>query len=188
MITEINILRVPSDEDWMYVKKAAFRTMDKDTDTPQTNEWKKRILKDNHSPIRMLNFLVEFKNLPSWISVHLVRHVHATPFVSTQRNDRCNRDEGYDRRKAPQDTPVSMMWYMNAEELITIAHKRECLLAAPETRALVTRMLNKIEEMCPEFEDLFQPLCAYRNGLCDEFNPCEYYQKHQHGFYPAKKE
>ena len=120
--------------------------MDKDTDKPPTLEWKKRILKAQHSPIRMLTFLIEFKNLPSWVSVHLVRHVHATPFVSTQRNDRGQREEGYDRRKAPQDTPVSMMWYMNAEELITIAHKRYCMLASSETRAVVSRMCNMIEE------------------------------------------
>ena len=187
-MVEINILRAPTEEDWMYVKKAAFRTMDKDTDKPPTLEWKKRILKAQHSPIRMLTFLIEFKNLPSWVSVHLVRHVHATPFVSTQRNDRCNREAGYDRRKAPQDTPVSMMWYMNAEELITIAHKRYCMLASSETRAVVSRMCNMIEEAYPEYDGLFQPLCAYRNGLCDEFNPCAYFQKHHHGFYPNKKE
>lgn len=187
-MVEINILRVPTDEDWMYVKKAAFRTIDKDIDTPPTQEWKHRILKAQHSPIRMLNFLVEFKNLPSWISVHLVRHIHATPFVSTQRNDRCNRKEGYDRRKAPQDTPVSMMWYMNAEELITIGHKRLCMLASDETRDVVRRMLNIIEKECPEFEGLFEPLCMYRNGKCDEFNPCHYYETHGHGFYPKAKE
>jgi hypothetical protein len=188
MLPEIKILRAPTDEDWMFVKKAAFRTMDKDTNTPPTLEWKRRILKAQHSPIRMLNFLIEFKNLPSWVSVHLVRHVHATPFVSTQRNDRGNREEGYDRRKAPQDTPVSMMWYVNAEELITIGHKRMCLLASNETRNVITRMLNMIEEEYPEYDGLFEPLCSYRNGKCDEFNPCAYYQKHHHGFYPKKEE
>ena len=188
MLPEIKILKAPTEEDWMLVKKAAFRTMDKDTDKPPTLEWKKRILKAQHSPIRMLTFLIEFKNLPSWVSVHLVRHVHATPFVSTQRNDRGQREDGYDRRKAPQDTPVSMMWYMNAEELITIAHKRYCLLASSETRAVVSRMCNMIEKAYPEYEGLFQPLCAYRNGLCDEFNPCGYYKTHNHGFFPRNKE
>ena len=184
----MRIVTAPDEKTWMDVKRAAFRTMDKDTETPPTFEWKKRIIRAQHSPIRMLTFLIEIKNLPSWISVHLVRHVHAQPFVSTQRNDRCDRDEGYDRRKAPQDTPVSMMWYFNVEELITISHKRYCMLASAETRAVVQQICHMIEKKYPEYAGVFEPLCSYRNGLCDEFHPCAYYVKHGHGFYPKKEE
>ena len=184
----MRIVTAPDEKTWMDVKRAAFRTMDKDTETPPTLEWKKRIIRAQHSPIRMLTFLIEIKNLPSWISVHLVRHVHAQPFVSTQRNDRCDRADGYDRRKAPQDTPVSMMWYFNVEELITISHKRYCMLASAETRAVVQQMCRMIEKEYPEYRGVFEPLCSYRNGLCDEFHPCEYYVKHGHGFYPKKEE
>ena len=77
---------------------------------------------------------------------------------------------------------------MNAEELITIAHKRCCMLASSETRSVIVRMCNMIEKEYPEYEGLFQPLCAYRNGICEEFNPCDYFQKHHHGFYPKTKE
>lgn len=166
---DIKILKHPTEEDWLLCKKMAFRTISSDTDTPPSNEWKVRILKANHSPIRMLTFLFDITDIPYWVSTHLVRHVHAQPFVSTQRND---RQKEYDRRKAPQDTLVSMGWYMNAEELITIAHKRLCMQASEETRELVQRLCDAVIEVNPEFRGLLVPNCVYRGGICEEFYPC----------------
>lgn len=99
----------------------------------------------------------------------LVRHVHATPFVSTQRND---RQDKYDRGNATQDAPVDMCWFMNAEELITIAHKRLCMQASKETRDVVRMICEKVIETNPEFKGLLVPTCAYRGGICEEFNCC----------------
>lgn len=99
----------------------------------------------------------------------MVRHVHAVPFVATQRND---RQSVYDRGAARQDAPVTMCWYMNAEELITIAHKRLCKLASKETREVVKTMCGLVLKTNPEFDGLLVPNCAYRGGLCDEFNCC----------------
>lgn len=166
---EVRILKHPTEEDWLMCKKMAYETIGKDTDTPPTDEWKRRILKANHSPVRLLNFLFELRDIPYWVSVHLVRHIHAVPFVSSQRND---RQDQYDRTKAPQDAPVTMGWYMNAEELVTIAHKRLCNKASPETRAIVREICRQVEEVNPEFEGLLVPLCVYRGGQCDEFKPC----------------
>ena len=101
--------------------------------------------------------------------MHLTRHVHAVPFVSSQRNDRQDR---YDRRKAPQDAPVNMDWFVNAEELITVAHKRLCNQASAETRAVVAEICRQVLAVCPEFDGLLVPLCVYRNGICTEFKPC----------------
>lgn len=166
---EVRILKHPTDEDWLLCKKMAYETINKETDIPPTYEWKVRMLKAGHSPIRLLNFLFELKDIPYWVSVHLVRHVHAVPFVSSQRND---RQDKYDRTKAPQDAPVTMGWYVNAEELITIAHKRLCMLAAPETRAVVQEICRQVNQICPEFSGLLVPNCVYRNGKCEEFKPC----------------
>lgn len=168
---EIEIIKHPTDEDWMLAKRCALVTVSKKAVTPPTFEWKQKILRANHSPIRVLNFCVLFKEIPSWISVHLVRHTHAQPFVSSQRNDRQTK---YDRRKAPQDAPVDMIWYFNAEELITIAHKRLCSMASAETRQAIQEMCDKIVELNPEFQGLLEPLCYYRGGRCDEFNCCGY--------------
>lgn len=181
---KLTILKAPTKEDWILCKQAAFVTIGKETDTEPSLEWKQRILKAVHSPIRMLNYVIFMEDVPSWVSVHLVRHIHAQPYVSTQRNDRCNRDENYDRRKAPQDAPVKMIWYFNAEELMTICHKRLCMLASPETREVVQDILKQVTELCPEWQgaDLLVPLCTYRGGICTEFAPCEYYKKNGHGY------
>lgn len=126
-------------------------------------------MKANHSPIRTLMFCFRLVDIPYWVSVHLARHVHATPFVSSQRND---RQENYDRNSAPQNAPVTMCWWMNAEELITIAHKRLCSQASAETRELVQMICDAVIGTNPEFRELLVPNCVYRNGLCDEFHSC----------------
>lgn len=166
---QIEVLKHPTDEDWMLCKECTLVTVSKKSVTPPSQEWKVKILKAMHSPIRTLQFCFKLTDIPYWVSVHLVRHVHATPFVSSQRNDRQNR---MDRNKAPQDAPVTMCWYMNAEELINIAHKRLCLKASPETREVIGKICEEVIRLNPEFESLLVPNCFYRGGLCGEFEPC----------------
>lgn len=173
----VELLKYPTEADWMLCKQCTLVTVSKTSSKPPTDEWKRKLLRANHSPIRTLEFCFRLTDIPYWVSVHLVRHVHATPFVSTQRND---RQKKYDRGEAPQNAPVTMCWFMNAEELITIAHKRLCTQASPETRAVVQKMCDLVLETNPEFEGLLVPNCAYRGGLCDEFNCCgqnKLYQK-----------
>lgn len=165
----VEIVKYPTDNDWMLAKQCTLVTIGKNPVTPPDLEWKKRLLAACHSPIRTLNFCFRLTDVPYWVSTHLVRHVHATPFVKSQRND---RQSDYDRRKAPQDAPVDMMWYMNAEELMTIAHKRLCNQASKETREVVAEMCRQVIEVCPEFDGLLVPLCEYRGGVCTEFKPC----------------
>ena len=174
----VEILKHPTDDDWLLCKKCTLVTVSKDSNKQAADEWKVKLLKANHSPIRTLQFCFRLTNIPYGVSVHLVRHVHATPFVSTQRNDRQNK---YERGKAPQEAPVTMCWYMNAEELITIAHKRLCRQASKETREVVQEICNKVIEVNPEFKDLFVPNCIYRGGVCDEFNCCGYNRKNERG-------
>ena len=168
---EIEILKHPTDEDWALCKKCTLITIGKDAIQPPTLEWKKKILAAEHSPIRTLQFCFLIKNIPYWVSTHLVRHVHATPFVKSQRND---RQKEYDRENAPQNSPVDMCWFMNAEELITIAHKRLCQQASKETREVVKEICRQVIETNPEFEGLLVPKCVYRGGVCTEFYPCCY--------------
>ena len=167
----IELIKIPTDADWSLCRMAAMNTIWRDggIDTVPTAEWKHRILRARHSPIRVLTFYIRMRGIPYWVSTHLVRHVHAVPFVSTQRND---RQTMYDRREAPQGSLVNMDWYMNAEELLTIAHKRLCTQASPETRAVVHAICDKVVEACPEFTGLLVPMCEYRGGVCTEFKPC----------------
>jgi thymidylate synthase ThyX len=170
MTTQINLIKYPTADDWWLAEAIARITMGLPTKSdPPTGVWKRRILRARHSPIRELKFVVQLVNVPYWVSVHLCRHIHAQPYVASQRNDRQN---DYDRRKAPQDAPVTMVWSMNAEELMTIANKRLCRKASPETREVVQAICEAVEKRCPEFEGLLVPMCDYHGGVCYEMNPC----------------
>ena len=165
----IRLVRIPSEEDMMLCKMCAFATIGKDTNVLPTHEWLNLIMDARHSPIRELHFAFMFEGLPSYIASHLARHIHARPYIQTQRNDRqCN----YDRRKAPQDAPVRMIWCMEGEEIQIIANKRLCMLADPATRAVVNAMCGLVEEHAPYCKGLLVPMCEYNGGICHEYRPC----------------
>ena len=168
MIT-VELNEFPSDNDWLEVKKRALVTVGKKAKDAPQEEWKRKILEARHSPIRVLQFAFELE-LPYWVSVHLCRHIHAQPFVESQRND---RQSEYDRNKAPQDESVKMIWYMNAEELMIIANKRLCNQASEETRQIVKMMCDEVLNVCPEFDGLLVPMCQYQGGKCHEMFSCK---------------
>lgn len=162
----VKLIEYPTSKDWMEVKRRALVTIGKKPLTPPSDEWKREILRARHSPIRYLRFSFLIEGLPSWVSVHLCRHVHAQPYVKSQRNDRQNE---YDRNAAPQNAPVDMIWDINGEELCVIANKRLCKMASIETRAVVAEMCMLVLDKCPEFEGLLVPSCEYTGG-CKEMN------------------
>lgn len=162
----IKLLEYPNANDWMEVKRRALVTIGKRPLTPPSEDWKREILRARHSPIRYLRFSFLLSGIPSWVSVHLCRHVHAQPYVRSQRNDRQN---DYDRNSAPQSAPVDMIWDINAEELMVIANKRLCNMAALETHSVVVAMCREVIAHCPEFEPFLVPLCEYTGG-CKEMN------------------
>ena len=166
--TKVSLIEYPGSKDWEAVKARALVTIGKQAKTPPTEEWKRSILRARHSPIRRLQFAF-YIECPYWVSVHLVRHVHAQPYVRSQRNDRQNE---YDRAKAPQDAPVCMIWDMNAEEFMTIANKRLCHQASEETRHVVELMCREVLKVRPEFTGLLVPACVYNGGTCNEMYPC----------------
>lgn len=166
----VSLIKYPDANDWHLVEMIARTTANLPAKAMlPTESWKKRILKARHSPIRELRFVFMLKDIPYWVSVHLCRHVHAQPYVASQRND---RQSNYDRRKAPQDTPVTMIWSMNAESLCEVANKRLCYKASAETREVVTEMCRKVCEVCPEFAEELVPMCVRNGGVCYEMKPC----------------
>lgn len=165
----VEMLKYPTDEDWAFAKTCTLITIGKKAVTPPSFEWRHKLLEARHSPIRELKFAFRLTGVPYWVSVHLVRHKHAQPYVKTQRND---RQTEYDRAKAPQDSPVDMIWTMNAEELMTIANKRLCNQASKETQTVVAEMCKLVLESCPEFEGLLVPACVYNGGICHEMYSC----------------
>lgn len=167
----IELLKWPTDEDWAWCKTCTLNTVGKKSVTLPTDEWKHKLIASEHSPLRELWFGVRM-TIPYWVSVHFVRHhIGCNHYVQSQRNDRQNN---YDRTKAPQDEPVSHIMSLNAQELVFMAHKRLCNQASPETRAVMQEIVDKVIEKCPEFSEFLIPLCEYRGGVCTEFYPCGY--------------
>jgi len=164
---KVSILEHPTEKDWMEVKRRALVTVGKSPVSVPSENWKAEILKARHSPIRYLRFSFLLEEIPYWVSVHLVRHIHAQPYVRSQRND---RQTEYDRTKAPQDAPVTMIWDMNAEELISVCSKRLCAQSAKETRDVVKEIANKVIMYCSEFSNVLKPQCEWQGGICYEMH------------------
>jgi thymidylate synthase ThyX len=166
---KIEMIKYPSEDDWMFCKQCTLVTVGKEAVKPPDARWKHRILEARHSPIRTLQFAFKLTDIPYCDSVHLCRHVHAQPFVQSQRND---RQDKYDRRAARQDAPVDMIWYMNAEELMTVLSKRLCGQAARETREIAEQIKQLVEAQLPEFQGLLEAPCVLSKGVCHEMFPC----------------
>ena len=109
------------EDNWQKVKDAAMSTIGKDTGKYPSSEWKHKILRAEHSPIRLLEFTFVFRELPYWVSVHIVRHwLGIEHFVSTQRTDRT----GVDRNNKSQNALVTHRIRVNAQAMINISRKQ----------------------------------------------------------------
>lgn len=168
---KVEILKHPTEEDWMWCKTCTLNTVGKTSTILPTEEWMKKLVNSEHSPLRELKFGIKME-IPYWVSVHFVRHhIGVNHYVQTQRND---RQEKYDRTQAPQGEMVSHIMSVNAQELVFMAHKRLCRQASEETRKVMEEIVRQVIELHPEFKDVLVPLCYYRGGLCTEFYPCGY--------------
>ena len=85
---QVEMIKYPTEEDWLLVKQCTLVTVGKESEKPPTDEFKRKILRARHSPIRELKFVFRLTGIPYWVSVHLCRHIHAQPYVKSQRNDR----------------------------------------------------------------------------------------------------
>ena len=170
---KVTLIYAPGEYEWKECKQRALVTMyGKGLIFPEkepTSEWKRKILEARHSPIRVLRYSFLLEGIPSNISVHLCRHVHAQPYVSSLRNDRQTITDG---DEASRNTPVNMILDMNAEELMVMANKRLCRKAAEKTRKVVATMCKLAQEATPELEGRLVPMCQYHGGVCHEMYPC----------------
>lgn len=170
---QIKLTEFPTEKDWLEVKRRALVTVGLKTKTEPDISWKIKILRARHSPIRRLRFSFDLE-VPYFVSVHLARHIHAQPYIKTQRND---RQAGYNRNEAPQDYPVNMIWDITGEEMLIIANKRLCSCADPTTRFIVSEMCKLICQTNPEFTEFLVPMCGYLHS-CPEFKSCGAYKKY----------
>lgn len=164
---KIEITRVTS---WTDVLNAARFTQKKSlrSGEPSIN-WKKKIIKAEHSPLRCLMFNIDFYDIPYYVSVHLVRHVHAQPFVSSSRPD--VNSKNIPREIQKKTDPVNMRLFLNAQEIINISKVRLCSKAEFKTRIIWRKVITELKKIEPELANACVPSCFYR-GFCPEIESC----------------
>ncbi|OSA89105.1 UNVERIFIED_ORG: hypothetical protein B2H93_16750 [Clostridium botulinum] len=156
---------------WQQIKDATMNTIGKNTGKYPENDWKRKLLISEHSPIRKLKISWRWLDLKYWVSVHITRHwLGIIHFVSTQRTDRT----GLSRDELPQNSLVNHECEANAQSLINISRRRLCNCASPETRQAWQLVKEKISEVEPELSKCMVRECVYRNGLCPEMFTCGY--------------
>lgn len=153
---------------WQQVKDSTMNTVGKRTGRYPDAEWKKGLLRSEHSPIRRIRFYWRWSGLKSWVSVHFVRHkIGIEHWVSTQRTDRT----GVDRDQLTQGALVNHACEADAQALINISRKRLCSCAAKETREAWQMLKDRVREVEPELADCMVRECVYR-GFCPEMYGC----------------
>ncbi len=136
-----------------------------------SDDFKRRILIAEHSPIRNIFVRWRWEKIKSWIATHFSRHKWEC-FIQSQRTDRT----GIPRDELPQGAEVSFTGLANAQALIDTARKRLCYQASPETRGHMEDLKTALFYKEPEISEVLVPSCVYRGG-CPEMNPCGYYKK-----------
>ena len=169
--TKVTAIYWPEEREFILFKWALRVTKGKieRPKTPPSSKLLTDMLNARHTPIRVLNFAFLIENIPSNISTHFARHGHAVPFVSSLRNDRQNVIDG---DKAPRDAPVHMLFFCNAEELMTVANKRLCGAAAEKTQKIARQICDEAARVCPEIEQFLVPNCVWHGGVCHEPDSC----------------
>ena len=164
---KIEITRVTS---WTDVLNAARFTQRLPLKSGEPSvKWKKKIIKAEHSPLRCLMVNIDFYDIPYYVSVHLVRHVHAQPFVSTSRPDIDRHQPS--REEQRKTDPVNMRLFINAQEIINISKERLCNKAEDQTKFIWRQVIEELRKIEPELANACVPSCFYR-GFCPEIKSC----------------
>ena len=127
------------------------------------------LYKSEHSPIRTQVFWVIMRDIPTFVSVHLVRHKFGVEhFVRSNRPDRGGDAE------VNRMTPVTHVMFINAQALINMARKRLCNKASTETRTVMREMWAGVQLVDGHLARAMIPDCEYRGG-CYELKSCGRY-------------
>lgn len=172
------ILKVKGD--WQEVVDDCRATVKKEALGKEPSEkFKRRVVIAEHDPIRDIVFKFKFPAIKYWVAMHFKTHTWRSR-TNTQRNDRQNE---YDRNKAPQDAPVDFIGDANIQHLIDTSRKRLCWQASKETREQWEDLKQTIHDCgYPEVSDAMVPNCVYRCG-CPEMTACPYFKEHGERYY-----
>ena len=156
---------------WKRALNAARKTVGKEPlDKDPSDKWKDSILFAEHSPIRLVEYRISFKEIKVWIINHFVRHwLGFIPFVHSQRDDRRKLD--IPRDELPQGIENDADFVANAQALINVSRKRLCNCAHRETRDAWLSVKNEMQKVDPIMAKHMVRECVYR-GFCPELKCC----------------
>ena len=130
-----------------------------------SNEFKRKLFISEHSPIRLLVFGIQLFDIPSYVSVHLVRHTQGVQHFVESKRKVVNQSE------VNRLTEVDHLLWLNAQALINISRKRLCSKTDKVTKQVWKLVLETIAPVEKELYSLCVPECNYR-GFCPEFISC----------------
>lgn len=154
--------------DWNTILNVCRTTQNKCAiEKEPSEEFKKKITRSRHSPIRLIEFLITGE-LQGFVLTHISRHKHQLIFIGTGRTDLTNKSE------RPLDTELRPFnLYINADAFITLYEARSCFKASLETRNAVEEFKELVSTVEPLVSNhCFKPCEKY--GRCNEFEPCGY--------------
>lgn len=155
---------------WKRIKNHCRTTVNKQfTDNEPTEQFKKKILISEHSPIRLLEIDWSWEKIKYWVSTEWSRHKFEK-FITSQRDDRMIDEIPRDKKQ--QDALVNYDGYANAQNTIDSWRKRLCYQATPEARQLAEEFKIELHNIEPEWSNVLVPNCVYRCG-CPEFSMCQ---------------
>ena len=127
-----------------------------------------KMYRSEHSPIRAQMFSIMMKGIPSFVSVHFVRHscTGQLHYVSS-----CREDRGF-MGIANRNTPVNHLMVVNSQHILDISRKRLCKKSHKKTTMIWSIALSQLPQ---ELQECCVPECVYRSG-CNEFKSCGYYE------------
>lgn len=159
--------------DWKRVLNAARRTVGKKPINKEPgDEFKRKILLAEHSPIRLLEYDFTWEDIKQWITGHICRHHEGCEkFVHSQRPDRNDLLKNLNRDEFKQGLLNDMDMACNAQAFINISRKRLCSCASLETREAWKLVIEYLREIDPILAEKCVPECIYR-GFCPEFDRC----------------
>lgn len=191
-------VEVEQETPWKRALNAARRTIGKKPiDKEPSEEWRKKVIMAEHSPIKLVEYRISFSDLRQWVGVHLLRHEHSLPMIHSQRVDRRDIDEmvekvmqilsddikneeGFNKRDYLfQGETNDQDFYVNAQTLINISRKRLCACASKETREAWALVKEAVREVDPIMASFMVVNCVYR-GRCPEMTTCGYYKTEAH--------
>lgn len=167
------VVNIEKITDTKLMDRACQFTIDTKIDTKPRGVNPSSLYRCEHSPIRTQMFWIEMINIPTFVSVHFVRHkIGVEHYVKSNREDRPGFTGDIGRNQ-----PVNHAMFCNAQSLIHMARRRLCFSAHIETVKLMYLIRRRIKDIDPWLYPYLVPECHYRNGYCPEIKPCKYQKR-----------